>query len=129
PPGEQPAREGDAEAVGPDGPEGDGGEPAGARQLPARQGVLADARGEGGAARAELRGGRPGRDGGPRDDLPRRRQRLAAGAERGRAPPVDRGGGPGAGGAGHAVPGGGPRAGREVEGRAEADAGLLRSRP
>ena len=53
---------------------------------------------------AELRRRRHRRHGGPREDLPRRRLRLAAGADRGRAAPADRGSRPRAGGARHAVP-------------------------
>ena len=69
---------------------------------------------------AELRGRRHRRHGGPREDLPRRRQRLAAGVERRRPAPPDRGGGPGAGRTRHAVPRGRPRAGDDVEGGAVA---------
>src|SRR5262249_17003143 len=57
---------------------------------------------------AELRRRRPGRHGGPRKDLPRRRLRLAPGTERCRDPPADRGGRPGAGRARHPLPRGDP---------------------
>src|SRR5262249_19524307 len=50
---------------------------------------------------------RPRRHGGPREDLPRRRLGLAAGTDRRRDPPTDRGGRARAGGARHALPRGG----------------------
>ncbi len=92
-----------AQAERPARPQDDGDQPADARQFRAHQGLLGDARHQDGAGGAELRGRRPGRHGGPRKDLPRRRFGFAAGDERGGDPPADPGGRPRPGGTRHAV--------------------------
>ena len=65
------------QALGRDGPEDDGHQPADARQLPAHQGLLGDARHQDGPGRPLVRGRRHRRHGRPREDLPRGRRRDA----------------------------------------------------
>ena len=82
------------QALGRDGPEGHGDQPADARQLPAHQGVLGHAGAQDGAGRPLVRGRRPRRHRRPREDLPRGRRRDAARSDRRRDPPPDRRGRP-----------------------------------
>ena len=91
------------QALGRDGPEDDGHQPADARQLPAHQGLLGDARPQDRPGRALVRGRRHRRHGRPREDLPRGRRRDAPGSDRRRDPPPDRRGRPDSGRARHAV--------------------------